>query len=118
MKRKNMTVKFLDCEDAWMVPFVKEMATHIKVPEGQTTVEVYEIDERGMNIRLETVTGVDEDGYETGEEIYAYLRYWVDETWPKFCVSYCLYVEEEERERGAYQIKGYRNKGKCIPIEN
>ena len=117
MKNEKVNIKFLECEDAWMIPFIDELVSHIEFPNGETTFEIYEIDERYMRICIETVTGTDENGYEIGEECYAYLRYWIDEIWPEFCVSYCLYIEGEEKERGAYQIVHCCGQGECIPIE-
>ena len=117
MKNEKVNIKFLECEDAWMIPFIDELVSHIEFPNGETTFEIYEIDERFMRICIETVTGIDENGYEIGEECYAYLRYWIDEIWPKFCVSYRFYIEGEEKERGAYQIVHCCGQGECIPIK-
>lgn len=122
MKKKNLTIEYLNCEDAWMRPLVDEVISHMELPDNETTVEIYDIDERGMTMRFEIITGIDKDGYEECDEIYAYLRYWVDEQWPDFCVSYCLYRDDENSigktkiEDGAYKIVNKNGKGKCIPI--
>ena len=117
MKKENMSIKYRECADDWMLPFVEEVLSHIDLPERETLFVIDEIDDRAMRFHFETITGIDEDGDEIGEEYYAYLRYWIDKIWPKFCVSYCLYIEGEEKERGAYQVVHCCGQGECIPID-
>ena len=104
------------CEE-WAEVLVTEIVSHLNIPDHEkyeTELEVYDMDERAINIRYEYYLGKDEDY----AEVYLRVRYWVDSEWPAFCVSYILYDENSERvEDGAYQLVYADGEGKCIPLE-
>lgn len=117
-KNKNLTIEYSDCPDQWMYPFIDEIISHIELPDKEIFLDVFEITERSIDMSLEIIAEDDTDEDEECGEFYVHLRYWIDEEWPDFCVSYCLYIDEDEKENGAYQIVQKYGKGKCIPIED
>ena len=63
-----------------------------------------------------------DETWEDGEGGYdsrsIWIRYWIDQEWPNFCVSYFLYDEDDHRlDEGAYKIVKRFGKGKCVPIK-
>lgn len=118
-KNKNLTITFSACEDEWMCPLVEEVLSHLDLPdEKETNLDIYDIDDRGMTMMFETYIGTDKDGDEEYNVFYGYLRYWIDEEWPDFCVSYDFYIDDVEKDSGAYQIVRQDGEDKCIPIED
>ncbi len=110
-----MKIDFEGCYEEWAEVLVEALLPHFNIPdheEHETELSVEEMDERGIYLGYEYYD--EEDGY---DEARVWIRYWIDQTWPTFCVSYCLYNEEDEDiERGACKIVMRRGKGKCIPL--
>ena len=121
-----MKIDYYGCYDEWSEVLVKEVLEHGHIPDDkmyETEAVVTEMDDRGIYISYEYFNKdiePDEEGGEPGgwEDGSVWIRYWIDQEWPHFCVSYFLYSEDNERlEEGAYQLVYRRGKGKCVPIE-
>ena len=117
-KNKNITINFYDCcPDEWMIPFIEELLSHIELPNKETILNIYEIDERGISMQFESIEGSDLDDEEDEDCIEAYIRYWIDEIWPDFCVSYQFYFDGNDVDEGGYRIVRQNGEDKCISIE-
>lgn len=118
-----MKLDYYGCYDEWSEVLVKEVLGHGHIPDDkthETEVVVTEMDDRGIYMSYEYFTPPEEDGDCGGWDTKSvWIRYWIDQEWPYFCVSYFLYSEDNEQlEEGAYQLVYRRGKGKCIPIED
>ena len=120
-----MKIDYSGCYEEWSEILVKEILSHLNIPdhkEFETELCVEEMSEKCIDIFYEyydEVAGCEEEecGYNDGRIC---IRYWIDEEWPSFCVSYMVYDEfDDERkmlDEGAYKIVKRRGKGKCIPL--
>lgn len=112
--------------EKWVEVLVKEILGHCNIPDSkkyEANVSMTDMDGKYIYLYYEffdeTLEPYDE-GDEPGgwNESSMAIRYWIDQEWPRFCLSYCLFDENhEEIEDGAYELVYRRGKGKCVPID-
>ena len=124
-----MKIDLSECYEAWAEVLVEEILSHLDIPDHktyETELCVQEMDEREIDIYFEYF---DENLDEGGEEERGgwdsrtiRIRYWIDQEWPSFCVSYHAFEKTAdgciEHDDGAYKIVTRRGKAKCIPIQD
>ena len=124
-----MKIDMSGCYESWAEVFLKEVLCNLDIPDHphyETELYVDEMDEKEIDIAFEYFDeklgdGEDEEGGYDFRRIR--IRYWIDQEWPTFCVSYQAFEDTAdggriEHDEGAYKIVMRRGKGKCIPIEN
>lgn len=123
-----MKIDMSECYEEWAEVLVEEILSHLDIPDHKTCeTELYvsEMDEREIDIEFEyfdeSLGDEDDEGGFDSRRIR--IRYWIDQVWPSFCVSYCAFEDASggrriEHGEGAYQIVKRRGKGKCIPLED
>ena len=124
-----MKIDMSECYEEWAEVLVKEILSHLNIPDHKTydtELCVQEMDEREIDIEFEyfdesLAEDEDEEGGYDSRRIR--IRYWIDQEWPSFCVSYHAFEDTPdggriEHDEGAYKIVKRRGKGKCIPIED
>jgi hypothetical protein len=116
-----MKIELDECYEEWAEVLVKEILAHLDIPdhkEFETELYVQEMDEQELDIAFEYFDkSLDGGGWEFRT---IRIRYWIDQQWPSFCVSYHAFEDTDdgriEHDEGAYQIVFRRGNGKCIPI--
>lgn len=124
-----MKIDMSGCYEEWALVFLKEVLSHLDIPDHdtyETKLYVDDMDEREIDIEFEyfdesLADGEDEEGGYDSRRIR--IRYWIDQEWPSFCVSYRAFEDTTdggriEHDEGAYKIVMRRGKGKCIPIDD
>ena len=124
-----MKIDLSGCYEEWAEVFVNELLSRLDIPDHklcETELYVEEMDEKEIDIAFEYFDenlGDGEDEEEKGG--YGFrrirIRYWIDQEWPSFCVSYHAFEDTDgariEHGEGAYKIVKRRGKAKCIPLE-
>lgn len=126
-----MKIEYEVCCDDWAEVLIEEILIRLDDPSKQLNVYIGEMTERDIPITIEAFINKDDECFYYKRDIV--LRYWIDEEFPSFCVSYWLYedvlkehirtdgttyeeFEHVDIESGAYKIVNRHGKSKCIPI--
>lgn len=126
-----MKIEFENCCDDWAEALIEEILTRLDDPSKHLNVYIGEMTERDIPITIEALINEDDECFDYMRNIV--LRYWIDEEFPSFGVSYWLYEdvlkehiradgttytrqEHVDIESGAYKIVKRRGKSKCISI--
>ena len=122
-----MKIDFGGCYEEWALVFLQEILPQLNIPDHKTyETELYvaDMDEREIDIEFEyfderLAEEEDEEGGYDSRRIR--IRYWIDQEWPSFCISFRAFEDTADGERidhfeGAYKIVKRCGKGKCIPI--
>ena len=126
-----MKIDMSECYEEWALVFLAELLPRLNIPDHkkyETDLYVEEMDEKEIDIFFEyfdhELAEEGDDLLEEGgwDERRIRIRYWIDQEWPSFCISYQAFEDAVggriEHDEGAYKIVSRRGKGKCIRIDD
>lgn len=126
-----MKIDMSECYEEWALVFLAELLPRLNIPDHkkyETDLYVEEMDEKEIDIFFEyfdpELAEEGDDLLEEGgwDERRIRIRYWIDQEWPSFCISYQAFEDAVggriEHDEGAYKIVSRRGKGKCIRLDD